>query len=166
MAINVTDIRHLERFKVLATARWAYVNVLPSNDPNAKAFTPLGTDSRPVMYMLVKRRSGSDTFPKLRIEIQLLEEFKKSLNFKVPSLAGAEVKIEISNNWSPFGFSSRLEFPSGKLTADLGCDVEVDADTVKKFLDPSGPMRARLNENLLSFVIEIPAIQIDGKAMQ
>jgi hypothetical protein len=167
MAINITDTKHLEKFKLAATAHWAWVDVLPPADPHAVDFAPPGVDSRPVLYIPVKRRGGLDTFPQLQIQIQVLEKAARRLNFQVPSLVGAEVKIELGNLFLAFaGNAFHLTLPSGRLNDRLGCTITIDAGGVKNLLDPQGPMKARLNENLLFFLAEIPAIQVDGQPLQ
>jgi lecithin:cholesterol acyltransferase len=167
MAISFSDTKFQERFKLVASANWQPVDVFPVGDPKVTDFSPPGTDLKPVLYIPVKRRGGADTFPQLRIHVKLLEAELRTRNFDIPKLVGAEVKFDLANFFAPFsGNSFHISLPSSHLDSELKCDVTISAADVKKFLDPDGPMKARLNENLLQFVVEISAVQVDGLPLQ
>jgi hypothetical protein len=167
VAITISDLHFQERFKLVASAEWQPVDIPPSGDPQADPFAPLLAALVPVRYFPVRRRSGTFTFPQLRVHVELQEAELKRRNFDVPKLVGAEVKIDVSNVFEPPTASiPPVSLPSGHLDSKLVCDVTISATDVQKFLDRSGPMKASLNKNLFSFTVEIPAVQVEAKPLQ
>jgi hypothetical protein len=164
MTVNVTDARHLDKFKLEATASW-WSRLPPP--PNATNFAPLLVEAKPVVYLPVKRRGGTNQYVGAQIHIQIVEAEKQRLNFEIKSLVGSPVKVDILNMMRAFaGDTMQKSLPDSKLDASLSCFINIPADTIKSLMDPDGPMKARVNENLLDFLVEIPAIKIDGKPLQ
>jgi len=161
MAQNVTDTEHLKKIPLAPVGAWTETTIRRSSDPEATAFEPPFFDSKPVLYMPVKRRQGVDTFPPLMIRIQILEE-QERFNVEVPAWTGATVNVTVRNIWGGVMVTPETLL-SGKLNKALECYISVSPDTVKQWLDPvQGPFGSRVNENLLEFKFEIPAIPKDG----
>ena len=84
--------------------------------------------------------------------IQVLKPDKVDVHTSPPVAA----KPKVADSHPPPQFKGKLEkLRVGTLFAGLGCDIEVRKEEVAKFLDFAGPLRARLNENLLDFQVEI-----------
>ncbi len=114
---------------------------------------------KPVRYAPVKREKGKETFLPVSIELALVEPGKVQA-VKVAAWEGAEVEVDVLNLWDP-QHPEKVTL-KGQLKG-LFCALKVDADTVKSWLDPKGPLKARVNENLFDFRFRIPKIQVKGK---
>lgn len=144
------------------------------------AAEPPSLEARPTMCIPVKRTtlnvpSPIDTYPALQIHVEVIQEFSLTalLNFSIPGFLDKDVKVYVQNiygiadapevadaprhsNPGLVRLTGRLKplvFPSG--SAGLGCDIEVSPQKVAQFMDFKSALKARINENLLDFQIEI-----------
>lgn len=176
MAYNVVDAEHQKKYRVGVFAEWQSnwlagpSPLSASEDPAAKPFCAAFTPYKEVMYMPVKKRNGQFEYPDVHIFVGLYEEVNMftTRNFDVAAWHGAQVKVKVRNNWLTWASNSPppLEL-SGTLLPGMICFIPVPSATVKQWLEPNGPFKARVNENLFEFQVELPSIkQTDGKPLQ
>ncbi len=135
---------------------------------------------KPVMYLPVQKRMGKERFPSLCLSLLLAEDPSVALggthlrtarrttahqSVTLPGVEGMPVEFEVANVWLGDVWTSPGHEPeklTGKLRADLSCDVIVPSEVVQRWFDRDGKLGARVNENLLEFRWKIPGGRLKG----